>query len=356
MISGLKGEKMIDFNSMCSNGNLIWGIDNKGVIYEIDIKKTVIRLVHWIKGINDENNHKFPVMCYCEGVIIIAPSKGQRFWMYDPENRINTSLSNESPDSFVNFYESKECLFFVSREGSRIAVYDKRKKCIEINEIHEINSAHISEYETRGGCVLDNSESRIVSFVYGTNVIYEMDLKNGFRVENKIYMNKPIAFAHKFVDSILAVATDGSFWRKRENDISELVMPTEAAKCDNAPFHYWTKIEDSLVFMPCAMNMVLKYKNGDLKVEKICSTSVEINDSGHRGIFPCCSFGNNKMFGMSKYEDSFYVIDIDGTDMQKIEFIIDYDTVGISGFMNDMANNGRIIAEGEFGISLEGFL
>jgi hypothetical protein len=32
---------MINFNSMCSNGNLIWGIDNKGAIYEIDISKTI---------------------------------------------------------------------------------------------------------------------------------------------------------------------------------------------------------------------------------------------------------------------------------------------------------------------------
>lgn len=347
---------MINFNSMCSNGNLIWGIDNKGVIYEIDISKTIIRLVHWIEGIDDENNHKFPVMCYYNGTIIIAPSKGQRFWMYDPEKREITGLSKESPDSFVNYYESKDSIFFIGREGNRIAVYDKKNRSIEINEILDVNNTHISDYETRGGCVLDSAENRIVSFTYGSSVIYEIDIRNGIRVENKIDLKKSIAFAHIFADSILIVTTDGRFWKKKENDLTELVMPSEAIKCENAPFHYWTKLPDGLVFMPCAMNMVLKYTNDNLEVEKVCSTSVEMNSSGHRGIFPCCAYDKNKMFGMSRYEDCFYEIDVNKKDLKRIEFTMDYDAVGISGFVKEMANEGRILAEGEFGISLEGFL
>ena len=344
----------IYFNALCSNGLNIWAIDAKGVIYEIDEKKKSIRLVYWLDEIDDLDGLKFPIMCSIGEKILIAPAAGQKFWEYDSVLRTAKCLTEPCEEAFVNYFRRKNKVYFVGRECRNIAIYDSIKGELTIENAEIGIDSSLSPVETRGGCDLEDIEDGIIAFKYGHEAIYELGLDNETRMRSEINIKKPVAFAHKLDGEILVITTDGKFYLKKEDGLLEISMPDGVTDCVDAPFHYWTRIRDGLIFMPCAMNMVLYYKNGTVK--KICDTVTGINAQGQMGIFPCCAYGSNSIVGFSNYDSVFLKINPENKIVEGVTLKAINDKDGTKQFVTGSAEKGRLISEGDYGISLNAFL
>lgn len=340
-------------NSICSYNGKIWGVCSDGLIYEINIQNKTIELVQRIEEIDYSYDFRFPIMNYIDGNILIAPNIGQKFRQFNPSTGRSVCLSDVCTDAFSDYYESDDEVIFIGRNCKNIAIYHKNECTIEIKKFDGDNS-YVAQSETRGGCVLSREENEICSFVYGAEQIDILSRADNLKKVRTLKFNKPIAFAHIINNDLVVVTVEGKFWIENNGALQEIPMPLKANKCKYPPFHYWTRINGGIVFMPCGMNMILFYK--DREVEEICSSSLEMNKYWQIGIYPCCKYGDQKIIGFQRYEECLYEIDVEHKKINKIVLSVIMNQEIVTQFVGKQSKQGRVILENYNGISLKDFL
>jgi len=216
------------------------------------------------------------------------------------------------------------------------------------------SSDYVAQAETRGGCVLGRGDDEICSFVYGARQIDILSVADNLQKVRTIKFREPIAFAHIINHDLVVVTVDGKFWIENNGTLQELKMPLAVNKCESAPFHYWMRINDGIIFMPCGMNMILFYK--DREILEIGSSSMEINQYGQCGIYPCCDYNDKKIVGFPRYEDCLYEIDVEHKKINKIELSMIANQGIATRFVDKQSKRGQYIVENDNGIPLDGFL
>ena len=337
-------------NAICSNKDKIWGIASDGLIYEINMQNKTMEMVHWISEIDESKDFKFPIMLYVNDRIIIAPNIGNKFWLFNPFIRDSVCLSDICTDSFSDYYECDDKIYFIGRNCTSIAIYHKNECNIEVKKLFE-NNDYVAQAETRGGCILDKKDNEICSFVYGAKQIDVLNLADNLQKVKTIKFKQPVAFAHIIDNDLIIVTVDGKFWLENNGTLQKITMPSKANKCKSAPFHYWMRINGGIIFMPCGMNMILFYK--DREIVDISSSSTEY---GQCGIYPCCKYYDNKIVGFPRYEDCLYEIDIENKIIKKFVLSVTANQEITTRFVHRQSEQGCIIVENENGISLNNFL
>lgn len=344
------------YNAMCSNGEKIWCIDAKGALYEIDRCNNKIELVHRIEELDDERRQKFQVMCYSNGNLIIAPYRGQSFWLYNIQTKHAECLTDPESKTYGNFYDYKDKIFFIDATVSTMAIYDKNNCSIQKENINNKSIKEVDQRITRGGCVLEKGENTVYQSIFGTNRIYQICLDDLRVIEKKTPLDIPLALSHKMNDLSLYVATNGEIWQEKDEEIIQLEMPKGAKKCVDsyAPYHYWTRAGGGLVLLPCGMNMVLHCKAA--KIRNVYTSSNETNVWGQIGVYPCCSIESNTFAGFPRYEDALYEFDLTKHEVQKRILKVDASNGEMGKCIALKTQKSQEIYEGDFDITLREWL
>lgn len=341
------------YNAMCCNEEKIWCIDAKGVLYEIDKRNDVIKLVHWIEELEDDVRLKFSVMCYADGNLILAPCCGQSFWLYNVQTGCAERLTEAENETYANFYDFGNQIFFIDTSVSKIVIYNKNNCNLQKETINSRIVSKIDTRVTRGGYTLKKGEDTVYQSIFGTNKIYQICLKNLSVREKSFRLDLRVALAHKIEDVLVYVLTNGEIWQEKDEEIVQLKMPDGAKMSADpyAPYHYWTRAGGGLVLLPCDMNMVLLYK--DSEIRNIYTSSNRTNAMGQMGIYPCCSTGYSSFVGFPRYEDVLYEFDLTKQAVEKHILRVDVSNGEAAKCIALKTKKLQEIYEGDFDITIK---
>lgn len=349
--------------AMCSNGKIIWCIDTRGVLYEIDKYNNTIKFLYWIDEIKDDSSLKFPLMRYVNGKLIIAPYCGQSFWSYDIKDGRAEHLTDEfDKANYRSFYDYGNSIFFIDAYTNNVAVYDKNNCSIKVKKLN-CQERSGSLVGVSGGCRVATGENTIYHALYGTNIIREIRLDDLSVREITLAPKISLALSYKMNDSLILILTSGEICKEKNGEIIKLTMPHNAAKCsgEEVPYHCWARVSEGLILSPCYMNMVILCS--DSGVKNIYTVSDESSVAGQHGIVPCCGMEESVFVGCFPiYKDELYEFNVKTGKVNK--YTLSNNTNGKKTeelLRKKMARNQTIITEKQlfedgFCITLRDFL